>query len=211
MFDSATQLLQHFAAHVNLDNDEIVIKKCSIKKIPELHPIKNNKEKKHAKHERNLNSSETEEKSIEDPAVNPMKFCEVTMEETKEQVPILSSSDVKKPKNALRKYECSFCSRNFGWSTDLKRHILTHTGERPFVCKLCDATFTRNFLLQKHVLKQHSNKVIYDKSKIPPLKPISMIFRQKSRKQDKFNIKRKLDTKSLYQMDQSYQNLLCSS
>lgn len=210
MFDSATQLLQHFAAHVNLDNDDINSKKSSIKKIPELHPIKNNKEKRLPKHENELSVSENQEKCT-DLSVNPMKFCEVTMEEAKEKVPILSSSDAKKPKNALRKYECSFCSRNFGWSTDLKRHILTHTGERPFHCKLCDATFTRNFLLQKHVLKQHSNKVIYDKSQIPSLKPISEIFRQKSRKQDKFNIKRKLDTKRSYQMDQSYQNLLCSS
>lgn len=57
-----------------------------------------------------------------------------------------------------RKYVCHFCSKSFGWSTDLKRHILTHTGERPFKCSSCDATFTRNFLLQKHENKVHFNK-----------------------------------------------------
>ncbi|PSN57273.1 hypothetical protein C0J52_02555 [Blattella germanica] len=55
-----------------------------------------------------------------------------------------------------KKYPCHLCTRAFGWSTDLKRHILTHTGERPFRCNACDATFTRNFLLQKHQSKIHS-------------------------------------------------------
>ncbi|KAJ9601049.1 hypothetical protein L9F63_000784 [Diploptera punctata] len=57
-----------------------------------------------------------------------------------------------------RKYQCNLCSKVFGWSTDLKRHILTHTGERPFKCKLCKATFTRNFLLQKHQSKIHKSQ-----------------------------------------------------
>lgn len=64
---------------------------------------------------------------------------------------ILSSPTSKK------KYQCHLCSKVFGWSTDLKRHILTHTGERPFKCDACAATFTRNFLLQKHQKKIHSS------------------------------------------------------
>ncbi|XP_034245555.1 myoneurin-like [Thrips palmi] len=54
-----------------------------------------------------------------------------------------------------KKYPCHICSKVFGWSTDLKRHILIHTGERPFKCKLCPSSFTRNFLLQKHESKVH--------------------------------------------------------
>lgn len=57
-----------------------------------------------------------------------------------------------------KKYACHLCTKVFGWSTDLKRHILVHTGERPFKCKTCQATFTRNFLLQKHQSKVHPCK-----------------------------------------------------
>ncbi|KAK7588239.1 hypothetical protein V9T40_005484 [Parthenolecanium corni] len=57
-----------------------------------------------------------------------------------------------KPK---KRHACHLCPKTFGWTTDLKRHLLIHTGERPFKCTMCNATFTRNFLLQKHKTKIH--------------------------------------------------------
>lgn len=54
-----------------------------------------------------------------------------------------------------KRFSCHICNKTFGWTTDLKRHILIHTGERPFKCTMCFATFTRNFLLQKHKTKIH--------------------------------------------------------
>ncbi|KAG8229797.1 hypothetical protein J437_LFUL005878 [Ladona fulva] len=69
-----------------------------------------------------------------------------------------------KPVTSRKKYPCNYCSKQFGWSTDLKRHILTHTGERPFKCDLCSATFTRNFLLQKHIGKVHTGRIPSTKS-----------------------------------------------
>ena len=57
-----------------------------------------------------------------------------------------------------RKYVCNYCQRRFGWSTDLKRHIILHTGERPFQCKFCPVAFTRKFLLQNHMKKLHPDK-----------------------------------------------------
>jgi uncharacterized Zn-finger protein len=98
---------------------------------------------------------------------NPLKFCVVTLEEGSEKIELNDTTLAKvgvnpvsgtvDPQQHYKKYVCSYCFKRFGWSTDLKRHILTHTGERPFQCQLCGATFTRNFLLQKHVLKLHKS------------------------------------------------------
>ncbi|KAG8290488.1 zinc finger protein Xfin-like [Homalodisca vitripennis] len=68
------------------------------------------------------------------------------------------STDLALQSPGKKKYACHLCTKVFGWSTDLKRHILVHTGERPFKCKNCQATFTRNFLLQKHQSKVHPCK-----------------------------------------------------
>lgn len=69
----------------------------------------------------------------------------------------LPLSKVDEEKYRRRKYVCPFCEKRFGWSTDLKRHVILHTGERPFKCKWCPITFTRKFLLQNHMKKIHSS------------------------------------------------------
>lgn len=185
----AAELLKHFAEHVERSEKSKYAKNA--KKLPDLQPIKS-----FCKTETTLcdkNSDEVE---------SPLKFCEVTMDEVK--------TNEAKTKTVERKYRCSYCSRCFGWSTDLKRHILTHTGEKPFECKFCSSKFTRNFLLQKHVLKQHVNDCNggNTKSKVPPLKPIYSFLKQKSRKQDKLKIKRKMESGN-FEIAQA--SLVCSN
>lgn len=83
---------------------------------------------------------------------NPKKICSAVMKE-RDQMDNVAVTEEKA--TSKRRYPCRLCPKAFGWSTDLKRHILTHTGERPFKCRSCDATFTRNFLLQKHESRVH--------------------------------------------------------
>lgn len=189
-FNLASEMLQHLSQHAK----EITTVQCKQtekpKQIPALRPITPKK----------LDP-------ITEPYVNPLKFCEVTLQdETKEQ-------EEQPKRTSLKKYECRVCSRNFGWSTDLKRHILTHTGERPFRCKLCESTFTRNFLLQKHMSKSHSGDKAGIDVRIPDLKPIRGL-KQKSRKQEKYKIKRKMFEKGVYESENGYElktDILCSS
>lgn len=117
---------------------------------------------------------------------SPLKFCMITMDEGDDSGQKKGASrkqplpkKIERKVNSMRKlapkpagtvvevqsqslgkkkYACHLCTKVFGWSTDLMIHILVHTGERPFKCKTCQATFTRNFLLQKHQSKVHPCK-----------------------------------------------------
>ncbi|KAF1611459.1 hypothetical protein FQV09_0006335, partial [Eudyptes chrysolophus] len=33
-----------------------------------------------------------------------------------------------------RPYECPFCAKTYTWSSDYRKHICTHMGERPHCC-----------------------------------------------------------------------------
>ncbi|KAJ8927626.1 hypothetical protein NQ314_019887 [Rhamnusium bicolor] len=209
-FKSAALLLQHFANHAvkHLETETILPKTELINgktEIPNLYPI--NKKNNISDTDRGSDSG------FED--VNPLKFCLVTMEDKMHAQELVR--DITENKNranpTLRKYQCMYCSKRFGWSTDLKRHILIHTGERPFQCQFCNSSFTRNFLLQKHQRKLHfSDRVNVN---LPELKPIGEVMNnKKSRKQQKFQIKRKsssLDECQNNYLEYKLNSLLCSS
>src|SRR5277367_6656995 len=42
-----------------------------------------------------------------------------------------------------KRYECSTCNKRFGSRWDLGRHVLIHTGEKPFECKECEKAFSQ--------------------------------------------------------------------
>ncbi|CAG9789654.1 unnamed protein product [Diatraea saccharalis] len=55
-----------------------------------------------------------------------------------------------------RKHPCEECDMTFFRMTDLKKHMLKHTGERKYQCSVCKKSYGRNTTLTQH-MKIHAN------------------------------------------------------
>ncbi|KAK4299053.1 hypothetical protein Pmani_028643 [Petrolisthes manimaculis] len=55
-----------------------------------------------------------------------------------------------------RDKECQHCGRTFFTNSELKYHIKTHTGERPYRCNVCKEAYLSSSTLRYH-LQKHSN------------------------------------------------------
>ncbi|XP_030649804.1 uncharacterized protein LOC115829780 [Chanos chanos] len=55
-------------------------------------------------------------------------------------------------------YSCDHCNAVFHTSYNLRRHVYTHTGERPFWCSQCNVGFIQKYRLRKHKLVHHGDR-----------------------------------------------------
>ena len=54
-----------------------------------------------------------------------------------------------------RARKCHKCDKTFPWASSLRRHLMTHTGLKPYCCAACKAQFTTKSNLERHVLRRH--------------------------------------------------------
>ena len=52
---------------------------------------------------------------------------------------------------------CQYCNRAFPWSSSLRRHVLTHTGHKPYKCMFCGLLFTTKSNCDRHLLRKHKD------------------------------------------------------
>nr|XP_020481109.1 zinc finger protein 2 homolog [Monopterus albus] len=67
-------------------------------------------------------------------------------------------------------FVCHICGKDKKCRSQLARHVIIHTGERPFACDLCTARFNRSGNLQQHKVRMH------DVGKPPLEEPPPILF-----------------------------------
>ena len=70
------------------------------------------------------------------------------------------SSHMERVHIKTKRYEhkCNFCDAVFAFPSDLKRHEMVHTDERPFKCDFCEKSFRRKNECSSHMKNVHIKK-----------------------------------------------------
>lgn len=79
---------------------------------------------------------------------------------SKNNIAILARAHFK-PRNCVcvvlllgeKPFKCEFdgCDRRFANSSDRKKHMHVHTSDKPYLCKMCDKSYTHPSSLRKHM------------------------------------------------------------
>lgn len=78
--------------------------------------------------------------------------CEEEEEDMAQMTVAAAASADVDPKNPL---QCHVCMVRCGSANDLRRHVMTHTGEKPFTCQFCNHRTARKYNLKKHMRDVH--------------------------------------------------------
>ena len=69
-----------------------------------------------------------------------------------------ASSQAVKRRRYRNRYPCNVCGYLSRGNYYLRRHMRSHTGERPYTCSLCGKSYTRKEHLSSHVSASHEKK-----------------------------------------------------
>ncbi|KAF8769908.1 Zinc finger and BTB domain-containing protein like [Argiope bruennichi] len=75
-----------------------------------------------------------------------------------------TSTKIKESDGKMVNYhKCQICSYTSYYVTHLKRHVRTHTGERPYKCEVCHRGFSDKSALRRHK-HLHLRDILYSEN-----------------------------------------------
>lgn len=101
------------------------------------------------------------------PALGSVEAATHNVESTEQQSDQVAKQNEKLQKTRVRKStksinKCETCGKVFQKPIDLRRHIRTHTLEKPFSCTICPKAFSLKSTLQNHINHKHlANKKMH--------------------------------------------------
>ena len=118
-----------------------------------IYKIKPHKKKKHKKKKRKKDKKERNSFTFGKAYTEMDEFNSVEVEDGVQH---------HKPKRSTeKKHICEHCGQGFGQRCDLRKHVMIHTGERPWSCEICEKTFQRKTDLHKHT-RIHTGEKPYE-------------------------------------------------
>ena len=59
----------------------------------------------------------------------------------------------------VKRFKCEVCDKAFKLKTDLARHSVVHTGEKPYACDICGQKYSRQSTVDLHKRRTHQQLV----------------------------------------------------
>ncbi|XP_071758323.2 uncharacterized protein LOC139914034 [Centroberyx gerrardi] len=110
--------------------------------------------------------SETWSENCIDHSDSPLQDVKLTTSPDQRRVTHQATDQQQRINTLCMAHQCHACSKNFPSLSKLQRHMLTHTGQRPFGCQMCGKRFRQKTHLRVHCRthlwsKYHKQRSLY--------------------------------------------------
>lgn len=108
-------------------------------------------------------------------------FCSICLREYSTRKSLDVHLKTHQPENLKKRFSCPLCSKTFSVQANSKRHLLSHTLEKPNKCEICGKSFQFKYKLTRHNIQAHINAKVRPGSYPCGVKECNASFKIESR------------------------------